>query len=351
MIRRTQTYDCGGLQAASTGALRTCVLSERRLPQLCSVRCVTCNRYIPCRPAKRSLVSILIFLLCLAHIMGKTTAMALLYATNYVYLVSYICVDMALYLLFKIVRRDFYCWVPRSGIFLSLIYRICTKVMADLTGLPQLRCPLDLGGACWAVTMATTQVACLVSSSIYCRAFKGDAKLECASLMGAMGALSGIWVLAIVGLAFTMERKYLYTLVSLTTASQYVEAIFVDALNKGDDEVAFRIFTYNEKLWTQIRPDVQRWMQQNVDRIADEKPEWLTPGVVRSISPGFLPEDLLRLLGTSARTSSTSASAQGKPQLSRQNRIRAGLGSTPSVFQRLESEALATNREGTRQGH
>ena len=127
--------------------------------------------------------------------------------------------------------------------------------------------------------------------------------------MGAMGALSGIWVLAIVGLAFTMERKYLYTLVSLTTAAHYVEAVFVDALNMGDDEVAFRIFTYNEKLWTQIRPDVQRWMQQNMARIADEKPEWLTPGVVRSISPGFLPEDLLRLLDTSARTSSTSASA------------------------------------------
>ena len=98
--------------------------------------------------------------------------------------------------------------------------------------------------------MAMTQVTCLVSSSIYCRASKGDGKLECASLMGAMGALSGIWVLAIVGLAFTMERKYLYTLVSLTTAAHYVEAVFVDALNMGDDEVAFRIFTYNEKLWT-----------------------------------------------------------------------------------------------------
>jgi hypothetical protein len=246
--------------------------------------------YIPGRPSKRFLFSVLLFVICITHIVGKTSAMALLFVTNRKYLLSYVGVDMGVYLFYKILRRDFYCWVPRTGIAVALIYRIVTKLMVDFTGLPQLRCPLDLGGACWAATMATTQVMCLVSSFMYCREFEGDIKLQCSTLMTTMGTLGGVWALAIAGLLLMMERKYVRTFFSFQTAAEYAVASFSGSLERGDDEGCFRIFSYNEALWTRIRPDVKSYLERNVDRLFNEKPEWLTPGLVASIDSYFLPD-------------------------------------------------------------
>jgi hypothetical protein len=95
--------------------------------------------YIPNRPSKRLLISVLLFVLCLTHIVGKTSALALLFVTNKTYVLSFLCVDMAVFLLYKIVRGDFYCWVPGTGILSSIVFRVLTKLMADMTGIPQLR--------------------------------------------------------------------------------------------------------------------------------------------------------------------------------------------------------------------
>ena len=247
--------------------------------------------YDPGQPSRKLLVSVLLFVLCITHIVGKTSALALLYVTNRMYLLSYLGVEMGVYLLYKILRKDFYCWTPRTGIVVALVYRIGTKLMVDLTGLPQLRSPLDLGGACWAATMATTQVMCLVSSFMYCQEFEGDSKLECSTLMAAMGMLGGVWALAIALLLLLAERKYIRTFFSFQTAAEYAVAHFFGNLERGDDEGCFQIFTFNEALWTHIKPDVKIYVEQNVDRFIEEKPEWFTPGLVGTIDSYFLPHE------------------------------------------------------------
>ena len=50
--------------------------------------------------------------------------------------IFYICFDMGLYLLFKIVRGDFFYWLPLNGfleIIVSLIMRIASKVIVEYT--------------------------------------------------------------------------------------------------------------------------------------------------------------------------------------------------------------------------
>ena len=50
--------------------------------------------------------------------------------------ILYICFDMGLYLLFKIVRGDFFYWLPLNGfleIIVSLIMRIASKVIVEYT--------------------------------------------------------------------------------------------------------------------------------------------------------------------------------------------------------------------------
>ena len=50
--------------------------------------------------------------------------------------IFYVCSDMGLYLLFKIVRGDFFYWLPLSGfleIVLSFTLRVASKVVVDYT--------------------------------------------------------------------------------------------------------------------------------------------------------------------------------------------------------------------------
>ena len=48
----------------------------------------------------------------------------------------YVCFDMGLYLLFKIVRGDFFYWLPLNGlleIVVSAVVRVIAKVIVDYT--------------------------------------------------------------------------------------------------------------------------------------------------------------------------------------------------------------------------
>ena len=50
--------------------------------------------------------------------------------------IFYVCSDMGLYLLFKIVRGDFFYWLPLTGfleIVLSFTLRVASKVVVDYT--------------------------------------------------------------------------------------------------------------------------------------------------------------------------------------------------------------------------
>ena len=52
--------------------------------------------------------------------------------------ILYICFDMGLYLLFKIVRGDFFYWLPLAGFLefvVSLILRVASKVVVDYTSI------------------------------------------------------------------------------------------------------------------------------------------------------------------------------------------------------------------------
>ena len=57
-------------------------------------------------------------------------------------IMAYFAVDVGLYLLIKIVRDDFYYWIPADGIIgviVSLFIRIIIKFIADFSGIGECR--------------------------------------------------------------------------------------------------------------------------------------------------------------------------------------------------------------------
>ena len=76
------------------------------------------------------------------HNLSRSIGCALLAASGGARLLSFVGGEMALYLVFKMVRSDFMAWFPVEGslgLFLSLVYRVFVKVIVDFSGCLQLR--------------------------------------------------------------------------------------------------------------------------------------------------------------------------------------------------------------------
>ena len=97
-----------------------------------------CTNFHPLAILLRSLIVVFISLVVFSSAMILVRALILLllgrlYKTL---LVGYVCLDLGFYLFVKIVRDDFYYWLPLSGaaeITISVLARVIVKLLADFT--------------------------------------------------------------------------------------------------------------------------------------------------------------------------------------------------------------------------
>ena len=246
--------------------------------------------FVPNNGARRTLTRSALFALSLAHVTARTSAVALLYLTEPKWLAGYWCIDILLFLLYKVARYDIISWVPGAGVIVSLIYRIGCKLMSDLTGWVHLRHPVELGGAYWAFNLLANQVACFVAAWLYSAHYKGANKFADPALFGFMGTLAAVWVLATLTLFLAMSRKHAWTFVSTMTGRQFSLNTFLD--NQADDEKRIHIFKRNTAHWKSIRPDVTLWVEANYARWRQEDAPWLTAAVIATIPNSMLPDDV-----------------------------------------------------------
>jgi hypothetical protein len=137
-----------------------------------------------------------LFLFVVAHAMGKLTAIPLLLKTSLAALATYLGGAMALYLFYKLARRDFQHWIPTSGVGLSLVSRVLVKLYVDFSGNPQFRHPTEVGGAAYLLTLCETQGVLVASTVAYSRLNTVDDKIDDPLLFTALAVLVGTWAAA-----------------------------------------------------------------------------------------------------------------------------------------------------------
>ncbi len=198
------------------------------------------------------------FVLHAAQVLSKAVAMGVLANTFWWWLVVYMSLDICMYMLYKIARRDFWYWMPTAGLGFSLIGRVAAKVVVDLSGCVHCRNPVDLGGAYWLFNAVMSQLSSIVSVILYDRYFVGDAKISGPFLYGTVGALVAVWLVAFCAFLLIIKREYVHTFVSLRLGSDYIISYFRDNL---DEARRIEIFYNNELMWESIRPAVRAWVR------------------------------------------------------------------------------------------
>jgi hypothetical protein len=86
----------------------------------------------------------------------RSLSVALLAMVGGRWVLVYLLSDMGLYFTYKILRRDFWHWVPLQGaasVVESVLERLVVKVLVDFTGVIQFRGAAEMGGLWFTLNM------------------------------------------------------------------------------------------------------------------------------------------------------------------------------------------------------
>jgi hypothetical protein len=123
-------------------------------------------------------------------------------------------------------------------------------------------------------------------------------KIDDLSVFTMVMALAAAWLVAVVGLALTVERKYLRTFVSLQTGYANAQAFFLDI--EEDDARRILIFFCNERQWRAIRSRVRLWVLGAYAAWLALMPAWFTTDLRSRIPDEFMPVQVVHDLNAQA---------------------------------------------------
>lgn len=163
----------------------------------------------------------------LSHVLLQAGSCALLARMSVNWLWYYIGVDMGLFFLFKIIRRDFFYFPRAQGLLRlvgSVLVRVVTKTMVNFTLMVQVRHPQEVGGLPFTASVLFSFAGSFVSAYLY-TGYESDEddipKRDDDTLWMALGSLYAIWFASLVAFMSVVDRKYLHTFINLQTKSSF----------------------------------------------------------------------------------------------------------------------------------
>jgi hypothetical protein len=264
--------------------------------------------YLPADPAKRliTFVTMMLVSACMLVIRCMTIVVLVLLGDTWVLL--YVGADLLLYLLVKVLRGDFWYWVPVGGnaeIVVSTVMRVLIKVVTDFTSIVQFRHPNEVGGMYWIFGFLLTMGGLPVAIKLAAKDVIEE-RLEIA------------WAVVILVIPFaivsfliflsSIERRYFGTFFSL----QRGKDLTVKNFREGSDAAKARYtFLTSKHHWKANEKEVRAWVEANWDRWEEEKPDWFDETMRTKVPVEYIPgagDDRRR---ESARRASVDAEAEG----------------------------------------
>jgi hypothetical protein len=220
----------------------------------------------------------------------------------------YIGVDLGLYLLVKILRGDFWYFMPLGGkaeIVSSIFARLTVKIIVDFTSIMHFRHPGEVGGAYWLFGLLLT-IASLPVSIFIASPHVVDKAIDIASSIAKY--FIPITTICFAVFFWNIEKKYLHTFWSTQRSKDMSMACFLEGAN---DEMKFVVFTASRHHWVSIEKEIKKWVSLNWAKWEEEQPEWFTDVVKASVPVEFIPADGDARRRESVRRASVDAEAEG----------------------------------------
>jgi hypothetical protein len=265
--------------------------------------------YIPANASKRAVVFASMLLLSAGMLLIRCTTIVLLGLMGGSWVFLYIGVDLGLYLLVKILRGDFWYWIPlgRSSLEIanSILCRVIVKIIVDFTSIVHYRHPNEVGGAYWLFGLVLTMMS--LPTSIYLASpYVAESAIKIASSI--MNYFIPITTLYFAVFFLNIEKMYWHTFWSTQTSKDMTMAYFLEGKS---DEMKFGVLWSSTHHWVSIEGEVKKWVELNWAKWEEEKPDWFTDVMKAKIPVDFIPADGDARRRESIRRASVDAEAEG----------------------------------------
>jgi hypothetical protein len=249
---------------------------------------------LPYSPLRRVTAFVSMFFLSFSQIVGRILSYAML-ATIGTRMGYFVLVEMVLYLLVKILRRDFVYWLPIESRYYTILWtlglRIFRKIVCDVTGLLQERHPFEMGGLLFSLnTIYSLSVPYLAKIVANYYDTNDDRRGDGPEIDNLLQSMTAIWTISAVLFALSIESTHLWSFVSTQTAIQYTVRWFREADN---DESKFNaVFTNHHTYTDSIADEVKQWVSDRYPIWSLEHPHWFTAVARARIPIHMLPIDV-----------------------------------------------------------
>jgi hypothetical protein len=243
--------------------------------------------YVPANPSKRSIIFASMTFFSAGMLLIRCTTIVVLGLIGGSWVALYIGSDLVLYLVVKVLRGDFWYWMPAGGnaeLVISIFERVIAKAITDFTSLVHFRHPNEVGGVYWALGFVLTIGSLPVATIL------AESKTQDSSGTSVAKAVS-IYIIPVTLFSFAIflwniEKKYLGTFFSL----QKGKDLTVKNFRGGNDKTKAKYsFKYSKHHWISIEEEVRAWVGTNWERWEEEKPKWLDEGMKARIPVEYIP--------------------------------------------------------------
>jgi hypothetical protein len=211
------------------------------------------------------------------------------------YFLWYTAGDVGLYFLQKILRGDFHYWFPiegGTGILISFLMRLTTKLVTDYTGIIHFRASPEMGGAYWSFNLLLALVAPLAVIKIcYDKAALDAIAMEEKMAWRVVGWLGLAWVFFFGLFLMLIKSEFRRTFYSLERGTEWAMSFF---LNGPTDLAKTKTLGCNRKMWKPIEDEVKVWIFDGWEGWEEEKPGWFTEVFKASLDDDWLSAAELR---------------------------------------------------------
>jgi hypothetical protein len=264
--------------------------------------------YIPAKATKRTVVFVSMMLFTAGMLLIRCTTIVLLGLMGGSWAFLYIGADLGLFMLVKILRGDFWYWMPLGGmaeIVLSILARVIGKIIVDFTSIMQLRHPNEVGGAYWLFGLLLT-IGSLPVSIYVASPYVDEQAIDVASSM--MKYFIPITITCFAVFFWNIESKYRHTFWSTLRSKDMSMAYFLEG---ESDAIMFFVFEQSRNHWVTIDGEIKKWIELHWAKWEEEQPEWFTDVMKAKVPVDFIPADGDARRRESVRRASVDAEAVG----------------------------------------
>jgi hypothetical protein len=265
--------------------------------------------YVPANPTKRSIIFVSMMLFSAGMLVIRCMSIVVLGLLGGKWVSLYVGADLGLYLLVKVLRGDFWYWVPVGGnaeILSSVVGRLLVKVVTDFTSIVQFRHPTENGGISWmfgfVLTMGSLPIAIILAER------KNVTEEELKLAWKVVGIFIPCTVVLFAVFFFTIEKKYWGTFYSLQRGKDLTVKSFRECSDAGKTRYTFLTSKHH---WKAIEGEVKAWVEANWDRWEEEKPNWFDDAMRARVPVEYIPTTGDARRRESVRRASVDAEAEG----------------------------------------